>query len=194
MNVGRTRPDVARTPTAVRRLAVAAVAATFVASAIVIGARATTSSSGLQQIVTTDLLNDDPLAKFAKLMPVISHPRCANCHGGSSPFEGVNHPRSVMLPEVAARLRDGNGDHDFANQGSEVCNTCHNVVDTAWVLAHGFSRFKDQTARQVCSLWKTSLHDSAPELLTHLQNDTLIKIGFQGNKNIDDPDVRVDKP
>jgi hypothetical protein len=41
----------------------------------------TSASPDAAQKPTTTSLLEDPLAKFAKLMPVFAHPRCANCRG-----------------------------------------------------------------------------------------------------------------
>lgn len=187
------------------RMALVAVAGLCGLGAAVVAAGPSSPAVAAQQDVVVDLINgNDPLTKFAKLMKVVSHPRCVNCHGGSNPFEGINHPPNVMLPEVAARIRDANGDHDFGPpENSAVCVSCHNLHPTAWVLAHRFSSFKDQTPRQICALWKYAqigpgkVVDSAQALLTHLDTDDLIAIGFLGDKNVDDSGgepVRVEKP
>jgi len=159
----------------------------------VVGAR---SGQMPQQPETISLL-DDPLAKFGKLMPALQHPRCANCHGGSNPFTGINHPANVMLPSVAANLQDLNGDHDFVAKGNDVCTTCHDLHIKGWVLAHKFSAFFNRSAHQICSTWKNATIpfppplppalpgrvDSAEALLKHLETDDLIQIAFLGDKN-----------
>ena len=33
----------------------------------------------------------ESLALFAEMMPVLSHPRCTNCHGGVDVTNGTNH-------------------------------------------------------------------------------------------------------
>jgi hypothetical protein len=40
---------------------------------------------------------DDPLTVFSKMMPVLSHDRCVNCHGATDPYKGFYHPGSVPL-------------------------------------------------------------------------------------------------
>ena len=40
-------------------------------------------------------LSDDPIDLWMKLMPVVHHPRCVNCHGGVNPFYEYTGPPMV---------------------------------------------------------------------------------------------------
>jgi hypothetical protein len=36
--------------------------------------------------------DNEGLKLFEKMLPVFMHPRCLNCHGGTNPVTGENHP------------------------------------------------------------------------------------------------------
>src|SRR5260221_10103713 len=79
-----------------------------------------------QQDVVIDLLNNaDPLAKFAKLMPVFSHDRCANCHGAVDPFTGFDHEGGQLDAALAAPLRGSDGDQLLGTDFNGPCTKCH---------------------------------------------------------------------
>ena len=70
-------------------------------------------SLGAQQLV------EDPLTLFAKMMPVLSHDRCVNCHGATNPFTGDFHPGSVSRTAVCSRCHTANPKWNIAPTGME---------------------------------------------------------------------------
>jgi hypothetical protein len=190
MHARRTRPNVVPAA-ALRVLAVVASAAICVANVIAMRARGETPSSGSQRAVTTiDLLDDDPLAKFAKLMPALRDERCVNCHGGTNPFTGDNHPNSMeeFDPAEARRVRDEFGNHNFRNlnDADKVCRECHNdpLAGGAWVLPPKRMSFLNQRPVTICSMWQLSMNNSGAKLMEHLRTDNLIKVAFKGSKGV----------
>src|ERR1044071_6447563 len=71
----------------------------------------------------------DPLTLFAKMMPVLSHDRCVNCHGATDPYQGDFHPGAVAR--------------------STPCINCH-TASPAWMLASTAMSFFKKSTRQLC--------------------------------------------
>lgn len=105
----------------------------------------------------------DPLSLFAKMMPVFTHPRCANCHGNTDPIQNVNHGGGLVDPTRESCMEGG----------------CHSAASD-WKLATNI--FVRQTARQLCEFFATStLRAKTPaEFIAHLRDDELIKLAFVG--------------
>src|SRR4051812_48528548 len=107
----KTGREAARDTRRARMVLVAAAGLTGLS--IVVMARSAPEARPGQQVETIDLINNnDPLTKFSKLMPVLTHDRCANCHGDVDPFTGENHEGGDLDAAVAAPLREPDGDHD----------------------------------------------------------------------------------
>jgi hypothetical protein len=192
-----------------RQLTVVGFAVAFVAGAVAMHAGLGT---GQQQDATSNLL-DDPLAKFARLMPDVTHPRCINCHGVVDPFSGRNHPAENMMhdfPDEARRVLNNLGDHDFRNPALAVtlngeenpnradnrCIDCHNGA-TFWFLAPQGLSFVGKTRHEICSMWGERFQFKAEDLRKHLRTDPLAEIAFQGTKGIliEPPDpTKADPP
>jgi hypothetical protein len=168
-----------------------AIAATVVALVLGLPVRAPSAQQG-----TSGALLDDPLAKFAKLMPDVAHGRCMNCHGLTDPFTGAHHPRALTAEEVSNTPRLANGDmnNDVADFNKE-CRGCHDSTEPGmelWQLAPKRMSFVGKTAHEICTLWQESKQNSGFELLKHLNTDPLAKIAFIGNKG--DNDETPDPP
>lgn len=104
----------------------------------------------------------DPLSLFAKMMPVFTHPRCANCHGNTDPSLNLNHGGGRVDPGESCM--DGG---------------CH-VDASDWKLAT--NTFVHQTARQLCEFFANSTlrSRSHAQFMDHLRDDELIKLAFVG--------------
>ena len=87
--------------------------------ALVLGAFAGARSLPGQRLV------EDPLTIFAKMMPVLSHDRCVNCHGATNPL-GDYHPGAVPR------------------------GTCLNVTPPACGWDNADHAFFKKTTRQLC--------------------------------------------
>ncbi len=114
---------------------------------------------------------EDPLVLFAKMMPVFKHPRCANCHGGTSPVLFIRHPR------------------DFSPSMS--CESCHSAASD-WHMAPRSMDFFGKDIRGICGVMAGFNRPGTTELLTHIQNDTFINFAFIGTRA--DATLRADPP
>jgi len=105
---------------------------------------------------------EDPLTIFAKMMPVLSHDRCVNCHGATNPYTGDYHPGAV--PQ------------------SSTCVGCHTAKTTAvWSLAPYPMAFFKKTTRQLCDHFSLNLAPSE-NIAIHLETDELIGLAFAGRR------------
>ena len=102
----------------------------------------------------------DPLTLFAKLMPVLSHDRCVNCHGATDPYTGDYHPGAIKQ--------------------TTPCFNCHTATQS-WRLAPPPAAFFKKTTRQLCSLFEQNIGANEGTAL-HLQADELIGLAFVGRR------------
>jgi hypothetical protein len=166
--------------------AVPALVIAVVASALVAGAVGLTSASRSDveiQATQTSLL-DDPLAKFGRLMPVFTHPRCVNCHGNINPF-GPDPNHTTVEPDPGnGSLVDAQGDQ--LRTRNQECLGCHDASDAvAWRLA---PRRMDFRGRNVPNPTLTLCQQIEAEQRTaeafreHLLGDPLQVVAFNGTK------------
>ncbi len=110
-----------------------------------------------------------PMELFAKLLPVIRHDRCSNCHGNVDPITGRNHE---------------GGDQTLAD-----CVGCHNTVqgreDRAhpfWELPEAAHFFVGKSDRELCGQFSEIASKMGHELFisNHLRGDKLIIAAFEG--------------
>lgn len=133
---------------------------------------------------------DDPLAMFAALMPVLKSPRCVNCHSGTDPATDTNHGGGQVDVPV-----DDAGDMLGVGLGSnEGCVGCHDAPDAKfWKLAPKRFSLVGRETLQLCRQFRSnpgtmSLKTAAGRaaFLDHLINDHLIVNAFVGNRGIAD--------
>lgn len=114
---------------------------------------------------------DPAVIDFMALMPVLSHPRCANCHGALS----VTDP-------VSARNHDG-GYFAISADGTlpwPKCAQCHTGVPAGeWRQPFGTVRWGGSSPATICHAIKTNM--SPAELLDHLASDQRVIAGFRGD-------------
>ena len=104
----------------------------------------------------------DPLTLFAKMMPVLSHDRCVNCHGATDPFTGDFHPGEVSQ--------------------DTPCHSCHTTAAN-WRLAPSQLAFFHKTTRQLCDHFERETNRDTPAaMIYHLENDPLIGEAFIGRR------------
>jgi hypothetical protein len=101
----------------------------------------------------------DPLTLFARMMPVLSHERCVNCHGATNPYTGDYHPGAVP-------------------RGID-CSKCH-TASPKWDTAPLPFAFFKKTTRQLCTHFEI-LGPSESSAL-HLELDELIGLAFIGRR------------
>jgi hypothetical protein len=97
------------------------------------------------------------------MMPVFTHPRCANCHGLTDPIANVNHGGGAVDPASQSCMDGG----------------CHTDAKD-WKLA--VNPFVRQTAKDLCQFMAgTVVPNKTPAgFIAHLQTDELIKLAFVG--------------
>lgn len=127
----------------------------------------------------------EPIELFAKLMPVFTHPRCANCHGGVDPFFPYMGPPAVK--HGAGPIGDPT---DPLEKRNEECSDCHNQpaeVANTWILASQIKpdrNFVGKDTQQMCEeqafeVINMPKHTSR-NWLQHLEEDVLITQSFIG--------------
>src|ERR1700737_4793927 len=88
--------------------------------------------------------NNEGLALFGEMMPVLSSPRCVNCHGGVDPVSGANHEPGP----VAESTRLSNGDMGFDEK--MVCQECHTAGTANWRTAPREMAFVGKDTLTLC--------------------------------------------
>ena len=102
-----------------------------------------------------------PLELFQKMVPVLRHPRCMNCHGGLDPRAAAHAGHAEVLT------------------GSS-CETCHMEADD-WSLPHPDHFFVGKTDRQLCAQFaERASRFGFAGFEEHLQDDELIQLAFVG--------------
>jgi len=103
---------------------------------------------------------DDPLTIFAKMMPVLSHDRCVNCHGATNPYTGDYHPGA---------------------QRPGTCLQCH-TASVKWNdVPPPIIAFFKKTTRQLCYHF-SAVVPVGEETAKHLETDDLIGLAFAGRR------------
>ena len=117
---------------------------------------------------------EDPLTLFTKMMPVLSHDRCVNCHGATDPYKGDYHPGAI-------------GPNDR-------CVTCH-TVGARWELAPSAFAFFKRTTRQLCNHFEMlTIVDAPGNVVLHLEQDDRIGWAFVGRRGNAVPPQYTQKP
>jgi len=127
--------------------------------------------------------------RFEQLMPVLQHPRCANCHGGidffSAGYEDLHGGGAVEMVDREVKGPDGSiiaqRRPDFA-----TCASCHDAqTRRRWEIPAPMLNvnFAGRTAAQICEHMKR--HSQNPNnLLRHIDADELIRLGFEGRRGL----------
>ncbi len=102
-----------------------------------------------------------PFQLFQKLLPVVRHPRCINCHGGVNPGDSTKHGGGAITVEA--------------------CEQCHNDV-SHWDLPSRDHFFVGKTDQELCSIFAefAEKQGHARFIDKHLRGDELIIAGFKG--------------
>lgn len=117
---------------------------------------------------------------FKQLMPVITHPRCSNCHGGINVFDA-----SAKETHVGGQITSKDGHPITANE-TKYCDGCHDYDDTEagksspWRLAPFV--FAGRSQAEICTQFQLFSRGNADEILDHLSIDPLIEAGFEGKR------------
>lgn len=126
-----------------------------------------------------------PFELFQRLLPVIRHPRCANCHGGVDPVSGRGH--------AAGRI-DTDPTHKDTYQ---PCTDCH---QDGWALPSTPHFFAGKSDRELCGIFAEFAMQQGHQRVidNHLKTDDLIIAGFRGDaggqrKPADPPTMHQDE-
>lgn len=104
-----------------------------------------------------------PLQLFQKMLPVLRHPRCMNCHGGVDPGNATQHK---------------GGD-----QAGTDCTQCHeDTTAKVWGLPGRDHFFVGKSDEEMCSLMAefAMKQGHARFIDNHLMHDELVIAGFKG--------------
>ncbi len=141
----------------------------------------------------------DPLQLFEPMMPVLTHERCSNCHGGVDVFSDQSHGGGA-LPKNEVPL-DNKGDMLPGDQGNATCtkSACHDedASNSVWRLAPKRMSFVGKDALTLCKQMReeNGLATGDPAAIDafkrHIENDQLIGFAFEGYRaqldNMPDP-------
>jgi hypothetical protein len=123
----------------------------------------------------------DSLKAWEKIVGVLRHPRCLNCHQPEHPLQGDS--RRIHIPPVA-RGTDNYG------AGTMRCYNCHNDRNNemawvpgapSWKLAPTNMLWEGKSSAELCELLKTqSLYPSAiPDaIIKHMAEEPLVLWGW----------------
>jgi hypothetical protein len=102
---------------------------------------------------------------FLKMLPVLQHPRCSNCHGRLDVFrDGTPHPGGKQ-------------------ENGEDCANCHNA---GW-KNQTESRWAGGSASEICdSILASRMLAGPASFLSHVKDDPIVKMAFEGKRGFDD--------
>lgn len=131
----------------------------------------------------------DPLELFAVMMPVFSHARCANCHGGVDP-----HAESGPLEDT----HDGGIIPVGGTCADSGCHTQSNDADpkTKWQTAAPHHSFGGKSAKELCDMQSPIARRMRPpeDYFHHLETDFLIDLAFVGESGGASPTAPAPPP
>ena len=104
-----------------------------------------------------------PLQLFQKMLPVIRHDRCMNCHGGVDPVSGRDHEGGMIHPDTA-------------------CAKCHKTEPTWHLPTNTDHFFYKKTDQELCALFADfAMHMGHADFISrHIESDEFIIAAFQG--------------
>jgi hypothetical protein len=145
----------------------------------------------------SDAQSQKAIDAFAKLAPIFKEPRCANCHGGVSPFKPRvrNHPAGDY--DVFGVV--GTFDEDFEKTFGP-CQDCHSAFQCiatipCWRLAPPEMRFTNKDTVGLCKLMKREFPQGADAFLMHMLNDQFgvpfLDVAFAGTMGLNETGLAV---
>jgi hypothetical protein len=131
-------------------------------------------------------------AAFLQMVPVLKHPRCANCHSPMNFYPGdkikdigaVSIAGQQYYPEAThpgGEIRLPTYEETFG--GNAICTECHTKAPPAWQTG---PEWPLASVFRLCLQMKRARTDGQ-DLLDHLATDTLIKLAFDGTRAQDLP-------
>ncbi|HET9292845.1 MAG TPA: hypothetical protein VFO06_01010 [Gemmatimonadales bacterium] len=121
----------------------------------------------------------EPLDYFDKLMPVLTHDRCINCHGDVDPFTNRSHEGGQMDPGDNCTR---SGCHTQANNTNvESEDDWKTAPQAVWFVKQAGTGFVHKTNKELCDQMADRVANRGKqEFMDHLQTDFLIDLGFVG--------------
>lgn len=117
----------------------------------------------------------DAVDAFDKMIPVLFHPRCLNCHGGMNPY---------VPPQVGRHLGGQMTDADGRPQPAAACQDCHGELP-GWDVPGSIMFFVGKDAKQLCKQFKEFAPTGSGEFvqhMTHEEGPQFIDAAFAGNR------------
>jgi hypothetical protein len=128
---------------------------------------------------------------FMRMVPVLKHPRCANCHGPMT-FQKGDKVKDAGAVEIAGERYFPEPTHpggeirletqEEAFVGPNMCLECHTKA-IGWVLG---PEWPVASVFRLCLQMKRA-RETGRGLLRHLETDSLIKLAFDGTRAQDLP-------
>lgn len=125
---------------------------------------------------------DDGLSAWSKIVGVLQHPRCMNCHQATAPLQG--DARQAHVPYVT---RGPNG----AGTAGMRCATCHKASGNDemtgtpgakdWRLAPTTMIWQDKSSAEICAMLKdpkSNGNRDGAKLIEHMDVEPLVVWGW----------------
>jgi mono/diheme cytochrome c family protein len=141
-------------------------------------------TSGAAQEVK-DKLPAESLAAWDKIVAVLQHPRCLNCHQKETPLQGDS--RRVHIPPV----KRGAGPAGGRGVGTMKCANCHNSIGNnemagvpgapEWQLAPESMNWQGVSSRELCEQLRDEKKNGgfSPEKLIEHTHHALVVWGWK---------------
>lgn len=132
---------------------------------------------------------------FNRMLPVLRHPRCANCHGAMNVFdENTTHPDG---PQVDYEEDIFSGEKIAVPKGSDACTMCHDAGNGMWRQRAASNEVQWANLSDE-ELWKrlqttliitdqktrASQVSTGVLLIKHIKSDHLVALGFEGMRGM----------
>ena len=123
---------------------------------------------GMATRLTRHQATPTPFELFQKMLPVIRHPRCTNCHGGVDPYSGRGHGPGAI---------DTNKAH---GNKAQDCSDCHMAE---WAIPSTPHFSVNKSDRELCQIFaEFAMQQGHVRVIeNHLRTDALILAGFAGD-------------
>jgi hypothetical protein len=132
---------------------------------------------------------------FREIVPVLTHPRCLNCHGGMDILSD-RHPGASALEE-SLNPREAIFTPEFRSALEAQCTTCHDGL-SGWTVPPPPLYFVDpasgapKSAEALCEQMKV-LEANGERLVSHFHDDhggiQFIAAGFAGDRALGDEEL-----
>ena len=138
--------------------------------------------------------HEESLAAWEKVVTVLQHPRCLNCHQAEAPLQGDS--RRPHIPHVV-RGTDNHG------VGAMRCGNCHNGLGNnetsrtpgaggagmdEWQLAPLSMLWQGLSSGAVCRSLKDPKHNgdrNGQEIIEHMTNEPLVLWGWNPGRGLE---------